>query len=150
MLATVMLWIHALAGAIWTGTCACFVIAGAAYASSPEQWRDFAMRTAPRLDRLNLAAAAVLTLSGIVNFLVAGTMRRFAFSETFMVVLAIKIALLVAMAAALAVSWRAESAMLAAGASEAAAATNRIARAYGFTVVAGALALGFGLWLMGS
>src|SRR5208282_6405061 len=109
MLVTVMLWIHALSGAIWAGTCACFVMAGAAYASSPEQWRDFAMRTAPKLDRLNLAAAAVLVLSGIVNFLIAGKMRDFAFSETFMVVLVTKIELFVAMAAALWVSWRAES-----------------------------------------
>ena len=149
MLTTVLVWTHVLAGAIWTGTCACFALAGAALASSAEQWRDFAMRAAPRLDRLNIAAAAVLLASGIANFAIAGAARHFNFSETFLIVLAVKIALFAVMAAALSISWRAESAMLA-GAKEATAATNRIAGASGLTVVAGALALGLGLWLAGS
>ncbi len=145
-LGTVLLWIHALSGVVWTGACASFVLAGSALAAGSDEWRDFGLKVAPKLDRLNLAAASILLLTGVLNLAIAGAARNYSFSRAFVAVLGAKSGLFVAMALALAVSWRVEAAMLAGGAG----AMNRMVRLSGLTAVAGTLALGLGLWLTGS
>src|SRR5882672_10939512 len=51
-LATTILWIHATAGALWIGACACFVIAGLALTPGSDEHRNFVTRSAPKIDRL--------------------------------------------------------------------------------------------------
>lgn len=145
-LTTVLLWIHALSGVVWTGACASFALAGSALAAGSDEWRDFGLKVAPKLERLNLAAAAILLASGVLNLLIAGAARNYSFSAAFVTVLGAKSGLFVAMTLALAASWRAETAMR----SGAAGAMNRLLRLSGLTVVAGAIALALGLWLTGS
>jgi hypothetical protein len=145
-LRTVLLWIHALSGIIWTGACASFVLAGSALAAGSEEWRDFALRVAPRLDRLNLGAAAVLLATGGLNLAIAGAMRNYSFSRAFVGVLGAKAALFAAMAVMLGASWRAEAALR----SDLSTGMNRMLKLCGLTAIAGATALGLGLWLAGS
>jgi hypothetical protein len=145
-LTTTLLWIHALSGVVWTGASASFVLAGSAMAAGSDEWREFGLRVAPRLDRLNLAAGAVLLLSGLVNLAIVGAARDYNFSRAFIAVLGAKSGLFVVMVMALAASWRAEAAMLAGDAGT----MNRMLKLSGLTVAAGVLALGLGLWLTGS
>jgi hypothetical protein len=151
---TTVLWIHALAGGGWIAACACFAIAGLAIAAGSEEQRAFAMRAAPAIDRFNLVAAAVLLITGTVNFTLAGLARGFRFSAQFKIILSIKVMLFVAMAIALGRSLRIAAAMRAAAAREDAGAVpramNRMVRAHGAIVAMGSAALLLGLWLLGS
>ncbi len=144
-----MLWIHALSGVVWTGACAAFVLAGSAIrsGSGSDEWREFGTKMAPRLGRLNLAAAAALLATGIVNLAIAAHARDYAFSRAFVTILGAKIGLFVAMALALAGSWRAARMIVG---SDAVSGINRMIRLSTMTVMAGTLALALGLWLMGS
>jgi hypothetical protein len=154
-LQTVILWIHALAGAGWVAACVCFVIAGLVLSAGGDEQRDFALGAAPRIVRFSLAAALVLVFTGAVNLILAGVVRNFRFSSEFGRILGIKVVLFVVMFIAL--RWT-----LRAGASlpydaqlpePSAALAHRLAamvRAQGAIVVMGAVALLLGLWLMGT
>lgn len=151
---TTILWIHATAGALWIGACACFVIAGLALTpGSPEQ-RNFVARSAPKIDRLAMLAAAFLFMTGLVNIAQAGISRQFAFSTAFMTVLAVKIALYIAMIIVMSWSMRIGAAIRAVierGRSDAlAGALDRMLKAHAAIVAMGAVALLLGLWLIGS
>src|SRR5260370_5422177 len=98
-LTTATLWIHATAGALWIGACACFVIAGLALTPGSDEHRNFVVRTAPKIDHLAMFAAALLFLTGLLNLARAASSRQFAFSTAFTTVLAIKILLFIAMLA---------------------------------------------------
>lgn len=154
---TAILWIHAAAGAVWIGACACFVIAGLALAPGSAEQRNFAVGAAPKIDRLAMLAAGLLFLTGLLNFAEAAISRRFAFSAFstgFITVLAIKIGLFIAMVASMHWSMRIGAvikAVIERGRSDTlAGATSRMVKAHAAVVAMGAVALMLGLWLMGS
>src|ERR1700722_4263756 len=81
---TTILWIHAGAGAVWIGACACFVIAGLALTPGSAEQRNFAAGAAPKIDRLALIAAWLLFNTGLLNLAIAfGLWRGYAFSTAF-------------------------------------------------------------------
>ncbi|MGO9606681.1 MAG: hypothetical protein ACLQAT_25385 [Candidatus Binataceae bacterium] len=152
-LRTVILWIHALAGAGWVAACVAFVIAGLALAAGSEEQRNFALRAAPKIDRFNIVAAIVLLLTGAANLLLAGLIRNFRFSSQFGLTLGAKVILFIGMSIALAWTLRtAASLRTSADADDEALAgiTSRMVRAHGAIAIMGGLALLLGLWLMGS
>ncbi len=149
-----MLWLHVLAGALWIGASAAFVLAALALGTTPGERRDFADRVAPRIGWFCAAAAAFVLASGAQNFVLAGIARGFDFPAAFDVILAAKIALFIAMCAALAVVLRTTTvirAVLARGRDDAVAgAIRRMMRSHGAIAILGALALMLGLWLAGT
>ncbi len=153
-MATAILWIHATAGAVWIGACACFVIAGLALAPGSAEQRTLAVSAAPKIDRLAMLAAALLFLTGLINLGQAGISRQFAFSTAFITVLAIKIGLFIVMIAVMRSSMRIGSgvrAVIASGPIDAlAGALDRMVKAHAAIVAMGSVALMLGLWLMGS
>ena len=154
MFATVILWIHAAAGAIWVGACACFVIAGLALSAGSDEQKNFAANAAPKIDLLGLIAAAVLLGTGMINLITAGTVRRFVFSTAFTTVLAIKIALFIIMIVVMTWSMRVGAvirAVVARGRVDAVpGAMSRMVKAHVAIVAMGGIALILGTWLMGS
>ena len=134
---TTILWIHATAGALWIGACACFVIAGLALTPGSDGHRNFVVRSAPKIDRLAMLAAALLFLTGLVNLVQAAISRQFAFSTAFTTVLAIKILLFIAMLATMRSSMKT-------------GAMERTLKAHAAIVAMGSIALLLGLWLIGS
>ncbi len=154
MLGTAILWTHAAAGAIWIGACACFAIAGLALGPGSAEQRNFVANAAPKIDLLGLVAAAVLLATGVISLIAAGVLRGFAFSTTFITVLAIKIALFIVMLAVMTWSMRvgaAVRAVIARGRIDAAAgAMTRMVKAHAAIVAMGGIALILGTWLLGS
>ena len=134
---TAILWIHATAGALWIGACACFVIAALALTPGTNEHRNFVVRSAPKIDRLAILAAALLLLTGLVNLAQAAISRQFAFSTAFTTVLAIKIVLYLAMFAIMRSSMKT-------------AAIDRKVKAHAAIGAMGSIALLLGLWLIGS
>ena len=134
---TAILWIHATAGALWIGACACFVIAALALTPGTNEHRNFVVRSAPKIDRLAILAAALLLLTGLVNLAQAAISRQFAFSTAFTTVLAIKIVLYIAMLAIMRSSMKT-------------AAIDRKVKAHAAIAAMGSIALLLGLWLIGS
>ncbi len=151
---TAILWTHAAAGAIWIGACACFAIAGLALGAGSAEQRNFVANAAPKIDLLGLVAAVVLLATGAISLIAAGVVRGFAFSTTFIAVLAIKIALFIVMLAVLTWSMRVGAAVRAAIARESIdavlGAMTRMVKAHGAIVAMGGIALILGTWLMGS
>ncbi len=149
-----ILWIHAAAGAIWVGACACFVIAGLALSAGSDEQKNFASNAAPKIDLLGLIAAAVLLGTGMINLITAGTVRRFAFSTAFTTVLAIKVALFIIMIVVMTWSMRVGAvirAVVARGRVDAVpGAMSRMVKAHVAIVAMGGIALILGTWLMGS
>jgi hypothetical protein len=154
LLSTAILWIHAAAGALWVGACACFVIAGLALAAGSVEQRNFVENAAPKIDLLGLVAAVVLLVTGFFNLITAGTARRFVFSTEFTTVLGIKIALFIVMVFVLTRSMRVLAgvkAVLARGRSdEIPTSMRRMVTAHIAIVAMGGIALILGTWLMGS
>jgi hypothetical protein len=154
-LQTVILWIHALAGAGWVAACVCFVVAGLVLSAGGDEQRDFALGAAPRIVRFNLAAALLLGLTGVVNLILAGVMRNFRFSSEFGRILGIKVVLFVVMIIALRRTLRAgaslpDDARPPAPSNALAHRLVAMVRAQGAIAVMGAVALLLGLWLMGT
>jgi hypothetical protein len=155
VLRTTILWIHALSGAGWVGGCVCFVLAASVLTAGSTEWRDFALKATPMVNRIGLALAALLGLTGMVNLYFAGKARGYVFSNAFVTILGVKIVLYAAMLFALASSWRAETAMCraledAGAGANAAAQVRRLAWLYALTAGLGAIAMVLGLWLMGT
>ena len=155
LLQTIVLWMHALAGAAWVAACLCFVIAGLALASGSDEQRNFALRAAPKIVGFNLMAAILLLLSGGLNLVLAGIARNFNFSGDFTRILAIKIALFVAMFLALLYTARSSRALPDDSRPDAPldALDDRVAvmvRMHAAIALMGAIALLLGLWLMGT
>ena len=148
------MWIHAAAGAVWIGACACFVIAGLALAPRLDEQRNFAISAAPKIDRLAILSAALLFLTGLANLASAGISRRFAFPTAFMIVLAIKIALFIVMITMMRSSMKIGAvirSVVARGRTDAVpGAMSRMVKAHAAIVAMGAVALMLGLWLMGT
>ena len=155
LLQTIILWMHALAGAAWVAACLCFVIAGLALASGSDEQRNFALRAAPKIVGFNLMAAILLLLSGGLNLVLAGIARNFNFSGDFTRILVVKIALFVAMFLALLYTARSSRALPDDSRPDAPfdALDVRVAvmvRMHAAIALMGAIALLLGLWLMGT
>ncbi len=146
-------WVHALAGAVWVGACTCFLIASAALSPQSAEWREFARRLAPPLNRLNLAAAGLLAVTGLASLLGVGIPWGWRFSPTFLTILGTKVALFVAMTAGLVAAVKAESKLGGqdnGGDGDSSRAIGRLVKLHGATAGLGGLALALGLWLTGS
>src|SRR5690348_12266959 len=109
MLRTALLWIHVSCGALWIIVSMSFVLATGATAE--RERASFAARVAARFNRLNLIAIALLPLSGIANLSFVAREHHDRLPTAFVEVLAAKVALLCAMAAALAMAWSATGAL---------------------------------------
>jgi len=149
-LRTVILWGHALAGAAWVAASACYVIAGAAIGAREEEARAFVGRAAPAVNGVGVAAMLTVAGSGVVNLMLAGAMRRFHFSRTFIAVLSAKVAIFIVMFVLLSGAFRAAGRLASADTSEVARAGTRLLILNGAVVAMGAAALLLGLWLTGS
>jgi hypothetical protein len=153
-LRSTILWIHALAGGAWVTACVCFVIAGLAIAAGSEEQVNFAIRAAPKIDGFNIAAAAVVLVTGGFNLALAAVARNFNFSAQFGIILGVKVILFIGMSLALgrALSITATLGAVAGKGRTAAIprATARNAGWHGAIAAMGAIALLCGLWLMGS
>jgi hypothetical protein len=147
---TVILWIHALAGAGWTAAAGAFVIAEAAMNPEDGERRSFARRAAPLINRLGAAAVVVLVVTGVVNLILASAVRAHPFSRGFITVLAIKAGILVAMCLVLFAAFRTEGELNAPVARDAERASMRLMALNGAIVAMGGAALVLGLWLLGS
>ena len=155
MIRAVILWVHVLSGVVWVGVCATFILAAAALAGEPNESYAFALRAAPRINRLCVPMAIAIPITGIGNLLFATLTRGSVLPAEFLGILAAKVGLLAFMALGLLGAWRAvailrrQSAM---GATESRYEVNvrRIVASYGLIVGAGIAALGLGLWLSGT
>lgn len=149
------LWIHVAFGALWIGTALCFVLAAAVLDSENGERHEFAMRAAPAINRIGLAAAIVVITTGLGNIWMAGRLTDFHFRPEFVHLLEGKVLLYVVMVIALYASFRTASnlngGMPREGAMRAVATeTARLMRFQLMTALSGAVALALGLWLAGS
>jgi hypothetical protein len=151
----VILWVHVLCGVVWVGACATFILAAAALAGEPNESYAFAIRSAPRINRLCVPMAIAIPITGIGNLLFAIQARGLVLPAEFVGILAAKVGLLAVMALGLLSAWRAAGILKGQSAietvdSRCGANVRRIMASYGFIVVAGIAALGLGLWLSGT
>ncbi len=145
-----ILWLHAVGGVAWIGAAAVFVIAASAVGLEEDECLAMVRRIAPIINRIGLVAMLFIVASGILNIYIAGLMRRFVFSNSFVELLAIKIALLSGMYVLLTMSWRTERRLASADSSEAHRAGRRLI-IFNLAIMAlGASALLIGLWLLGT
>jgi putative copper export protein len=151
-IASIVLTIHVLCGVLWVGACASFVLAASALNRESGEWREFALKVAPRINRINLLLACAIPLTGLGNLYFAGRARGFRFPTQFSELLSAKVVLFIAMALALAAAWSAEGAMSRDQESGSidVSASRRLVRLYGITVALGTIALALGLWLSGA
>ncbi len=151
---SVVLWIHVLCGVVWVGTCASFLLAISALTAESAEWREFALRTAPRINRINIVPALVVPMTGAGNLFSAALMRRTPFPPAFVGIVAIKVVIFFVMGAMLAAAFAAERSMresfAAEGIGDGVAALRRLVRLYGTIAALGTVALGLGLWLAGT
>jgi len=147
---TTILWIHAVGGVAWIGAAAVFVLAASAVGIEEEEGFAMARRIAPAINRIGLGAMLFIVVSGIVNIYIAGLTRRFAFSNGFIELLSIKIAILSTMFVLLTLSFRAEPKLASSDVSNARMAARRLIIFNVVVVALGATALLMGLWLLGS
>ncbi len=147
---TTILWIHALSGITWVGASAAFVIAAMATGTSSDEGVSFARRVAPKINRLELGAAVTLVTTGIVNVILAAQVRHFRFSSAFRATLTVKVLIFAAMVTALSYSFRTERMLRSEQPGVAGAATRRIVQLFALVIAIGSVALGLGLWLLGS
>ena len=130
---------------MWVAVSLSFVLA--AGASTETERAGFTSRVAPVLNRLNLAAIAILPLSGIANLTFVAREHHFNLPATFVEVLGAKLLLLCGMAAALALAWGATGRS---GSAAPADGARRLVWLFGSMAAMGAIALMLGLWLAGS
>ncbi len=145
-----ILWLHAVGGIAWVGAATVFVIAVGAVGLEDDEGVVLVRRIAPIVNRVGLAAMLFIVASGIINIYIAGLMRRFVFSNAFVGLLTLKIALLSAMYGVLAMSFRAQRQLAATDQSQAHRAALRLMILNLAIIGLGAIALLIGLWLLGS
>ncbi len=152
MLREAVLWLHVLCGVTWLGTSAAFVLAASSMAVESAEWKEFALRSAPRINRINFAAAAIIPLTGIGNLFGAAMTRKGPFPPAFVGILTLKIAIYFVMAILLSATVAAERRMreAAASADGLKPAARRLIWLYGAVAGCGVVALGLGLWLAGT
>ncbi|MGD0073671.1 MAG: hypothetical protein ABSD31_04960 [Candidatus Binataceae bacterium] len=147
-----VLWIHVLSGAIGIGACACLAIAVSALTAGSDEFRDFAIRGVPALNRVNVVAAATVVVTGVTRLLIMMVAGGFVPSAMFIDVLLMKVALFAGMAIALAGSIRAAAVLKADGGSgaESAPSARKVAMFSGLAAGLGGAAMMLGAWLVGS
>ena len=151
----VILWVHVLCGVVWVGACATFILAAVALAGEPDESYAFAVRSAPRINRLCAPLAIAIPITGIGNLLFATQAHGSVLPAEFIGILIAKVGLLAIMVLGLlgasraAVLLKKPSAM---GVTESRREVNirQIIALYGLIVGAGIVALGLGLWLSGT
>ncbi|HVN28639.1 MAG TPA: hypothetical protein VMT64_09150 [Candidatus Binataceae bacterium] len=149
-LRTIILWMHALGGVAWVGAATVFVIASSAVGFDNDDGLATLRRIAPAINRIGLAAMLFIVVSGIVNIYIAGVMRQFAFSNTFMTILSAKIAALAAMFVLLTLSWRAEAIFTSSETSQMRLGLRRL-MIFNLAIIGlGGIALLLGMWLLGA
>jgi hypothetical protein len=128
------------------------VLAASALNRESGEWRDFALKVAPRINRINLVMASAIPLTGLGNLYFAGRAHGFNFTPQFIGVLSAKVVLFLAMAAALTAAWTAEAAMRSPGTAGSleVRGSGRLVGLYGITAAMGTIALALGLWLSGT
>jgi hypothetical protein len=147
------LWVHVLCGVMWVGTSASFLLAASAMTAESDEWREFALKAAPRINRINVVPALIVPMTGAGNLFSAALMRRSPFPPAFIGIVAIKVVLFFCMGVMLAASFAAERAMregFAESLDAGATAAKRLVRLYGGVAALGTVALGLGLWLAGT
>ncbi len=147
---TTILWLHAVGGVAWIGAAAVFVIAAGATGFEDDEGRSMVRRVAPVINRIGLGAMLFIVASGIVNIYIAGLMRGFAFSNTFIELLFAKIAILLAMYGVLTISWRAERMLMSSAPEVSHRAARRLIASNLAVMGLGSIALLIGLWLLGT
>jgi hypothetical protein len=155
---SVVLWVHVLCGLIWVGTSASFLLAISAMTAESAEWRDFAVRAVPPINRINVVAALIIPMTGAGNLFSAALMRRTPFPPAFVGILEIKVVLFFIMGVMLAAAFAAERTMRESFAGErldrnfgdGVAALRRLVRLYGTIAAFGVVALVLGLWLAGT
>jgi hypothetical protein len=150
---SVVLWIHVLCGVMWVGTCASFLLAASAMRAETDEWREFALRAAPRINRINVVPALIVPMTGAGNLFSAALARRSPFPPAFVGIVTMKVVLFFAMGLMLAAAFAAERSMregFAENLDAGAAAARRLVRLYGTIAALGTVALGLGLWLAGT
>jgi hypothetical protein len=149
-LRTTILWFHAVGGVAWVGAATVFVIAASVVDVEGDEGLALVRRVAPAINRVGLGAMLFIVASGIVNIYLAGVMRDFAFSNSFIGLLFIKIVILAAMYVVLSMSWRTERSLGSADLAAAHGAARRLIILHAAIIGLGATALLMGLWLLGS
>lgn len=147
---TTILWIHAVGGVAWVGAATVFVIASSAAGFEDDDGLAMVRRIAPAINRIGLFAMLFIIGSGVVNIYLAGMTRRFAFSNNFIGLLSVKVALLSTMYVLLTLSWRAEERLASTDLAQARRAARRLVMFNLAVMGLGATALLLGLWLLGS
>jgi hypothetical protein len=153
LIRSIVLWIHVLCGVMWVGTCVSFLLAASAITTESDEWRAFALKAAPRINRINVVPALMVPMTGAGNLFSAALMRRSPFPPAFIGIVAIKVVLFFIMGVVLAASFAAERAMregFAESLDLGAAAASLLVRLYGTIATLGTVALGLGLWLAGT
>jgi uncharacterized membrane protein len=150
-LRTVILWIHVLCGAVWVGASASVALAAAALGGEPQEWRRFATMSAPRINRLCVAVASLIPITGIANLAYVAQARRGALPTAFVAILCVKVALYGLMAIALVAARKAGAPRDVGSAFNAdLQGARKLIALYATIVILGAVALGLGLWLSGT
>jgi uncharacterized membrane protein len=150
---SVVLWIHVLCGVTWVGTCASFLLAASAMTAESDEWREFALRAAPRINRINVVPALLVPMTGAGNLFSAALMRRTPFPPAFIGIIAMKVVIFFIMGVVLAASFAAERSMregFAESTDRGVTAARHLVRLYGTVAALGTVALGLGLWLAGT
>jgi hypothetical protein len=135
--------------------CATFVLAAMVLADEPGESYAFAVKTAPRINRLCVPVAIAMPVTGIGNLFFAAHTRGAALPAEFLEIVAVKVVLLVVMAVGLLGAWQAALRLhgqlqTSESASYCQANVRRMTALYGLIVAAGIIALGLGLWLSGT
>ena len=149
-----LLWTHVAFGALWIGAALCFVLAAAVLDRENGERDEFSVRAAPAINRVGLAAAVIVIVTGLGNLWTLGISPGFRIRPDFVRILEGKLVLYAIMVIALWASLRAATELIAARrdgrAPELARQTGRLARFNLVMAVCGAAALSLGLWLAGT
>ncbi len=149
-----LLWTHVAFGALWIGAALCFVLAAAVLDQENGERDEFSVRAAPAINRVGMAAAVIVILTGLGNLWTLGISPGFRIRPGFVRILEGKLVLYAIMVIALWASLRAASKLIAARrdgrAPELALQTGRLAGFNLVMAVCGAVALSLGLWLAGT
>ena len=149
-LRTALLWLHVLAAMLWIGSSTCIAIAAIFVSSNPEEAHDFSS-VLPRLNRLNLSAATVVGLAGLLSFLLLAVVRGYRFSPDFTAILALKVILFTLMYSLLSAAVRSAAVRSAPAQSlDLGQPISRVAFNSAIAALLGILGMGLGIWLAGA
>ena len=144
------LWLHVAAASWWILGCATMAMAGTVVKADSAEERDFLLRVVPRINQANIAAAAFLLATGVVNIYSAGARRQFHFSTAFSRILGVKLGLYAIMVGALAALLHAERKWRRANARGSAIdSAGRLVALSAVIALCGAAAMMLGVWLAG-